>query len=127
MIKKISKINRKEYEKLKLRYNKLKDKYNKIKSRKINLVFAIITYLIGIVGIIVYRHPTIIEVGVLLLFIGLIIELNGTKKSKWEYADSLYMISGRVPIEIVLQYFFIGTVSASYYLFRTQTLVGFII
>ncbi len=123
---KLKNISKKEYKKLKARYKKLKEKYKKVSGKKTNLILAILTYLLGVICIIEYRHPVILEAGILLMLVGLAVEIHGTKKGAWDYSDSLYMINGRVPIEIALQYFFIGVIGASYYFFRTQTLTGFI-
>lgn len=124
---KLNNISKKEYENLKAKYQRLKIRYKEVRSRKTNLILAILTYLLGILCIIEYRQLIILEAGILLMLVGLMVELHGTKKGAWDYADSLYMINKRVPIEIALQYFFIGIIGANYYFFRTQTVTGFIL
>jgi uncharacterized membrane protein YoaT (DUF817 family) len=75
--------------------------------------------IIGISGFILLKKMLIVEVGSILFFVGLIWELYGTKKGLWNYEPSpFYTIAGRVPIETLLSYFFLGMVAASYIIFR---------
>lgn len=103
------------------RYEKLKEKYYELRSKNSNIVPAIGCYIIGLAGFLYYKNSIIIETGVIVLLAGLFIELEGTKKKQWVYTDSYYMICNRVPIELALQYLFVGMIVAIYYFFRMQT------
>jgi uncharacterized membrane protein len=75
--------------------------------------------IIGISGFILLKKALIIEIGSILFFVGLIWELYGTKRGLWNYESSpIYTIAGRIPIETLLSYFFLGMVATSYIIFR---------
>ena len=74
---------------------------------------------IAIAGLIIYKNIFIIEPGILGAIGSLIYELYGTKKKLWSYSSSpIYMIAGRIPIEVILTYFFGGMLAAVYILYR---------
>jgi hypothetical protein len=74
---------------------------------------------IAIAGLIIYKNIFIIEPGILGAIGTLIYELYGTKKKLWSYSSpSIYRIAGRVPITVILTYFFGGMVAAVYILYR---------
>lgn len=74
---------------------------------------------IGLMGLVVYKNTIIIETGILGMLANLIYELRGTRNKGWRYSPaSLYMIAGRLPIEVILSYFFTGMAVATYIFFR---------
>jgi hypothetical protein len=74
---------------------------------------------IGITGFFLSKNSLIIEFGMIVFTIGFIQELRGMKKKLWLYSSSpIYMIAGRIPIEIALSYLFLGMTAATYIIFR---------
>jgi len=75
--------------------------------------------IIAISSFIFLKNSFIIELGLIIFFIGLIWELYGTKSGLWKNNPSpIYSIANRLPIEIALSYFFLGMIAASYVIFR---------
>jgi len=83
------------------------------------ILLSLIMIPIGITGLVVYKNTIIIETGILGMLCNLAYELCGTRNKEWRYSPtSLYMIAGRVPIEVTLSYFFTGMAVATYIFFR---------
>jgi hypothetical protein len=90
-----------------------------LKKGPYNPILLLITLPISIIGLLVYKNTILIESGILGALGNLIYELHGTKNKRWKYSSaSLYMIAGRVPIEVTLTYFFSGMTFATYIFFR---------
>lgn len=84
-----------------------------------NPILLLITIPIAIIGLVIYKNTIIIEAGIISAIGNLVYELHGTKNKSWKYSSaSLYMVAGRVPIEVVLTYFFSGMTFATYFFFR---------
>jgi len=99
----------------------------KVVSKDTNKWYVLISVILALLSLSYYRETVILEVGVLFLLIGLFVENNGTKNKIWTYSDSAYMVFGRIPIGILMQYFFAGMVAAAFYFFRMQTFTMFLI
>ena len=86
---------------------------------QLSIVSMFVLAIIGLSGFILLKEILIIEVATIVFFIALIWELYGTKKGLWNYDPSpIYTIVGRIPIEILISYFFLGMIAASYVIFR---------
>ena len=91
----------------------------RLKKGPYNPLFLLIVIPIAIIGLVVYKNTIIIEPGILCALGGLIYEIHGTKNKNFEYPQaSLYLIVGRLPIEVILVYFFSGMACATYIFFR---------
>jgi len=76
---------------------------------------------IGIAGLVKFRDPVILELGVVGFAADAVWELYGTGNRLWDYYGSpFYMIGGTLPIEVTVLYFFLGMTAAAYILFRLQ-------
>jgi len=74
---------------------------------------------IGMIGLVVYKNTILIETGILGMLSDFIYEISGTKNKDWKYSPaSLYMVVGRLPIEVILTYLFTGMAVAAYIFFR---------
>ena len=92
---------------------------NRLGKGPYNPALLLITILIGMIGFAIYKNTIIIETGMLGMLGNLIYELRGTKNKDWKYSPtSLYMIAGRLPIEVILTYLFTGMAVAAYVFFR---------
>jgi len=92
---------------------------NRLKKGPYNPILLLIMMPIGVMGLVVYKNTIIIEAGILGMLGSLIYELRGTRNKEWRYSPaSLYMIAGRIPIEVILSYFFAGMAVATYIFFR---------
>jgi len=92
---------------------------DRLKKGPYNPIFLLVMTLVGLAGLAVYKNTIIIETGVLGMVGNLIYELRGTKNKDWKYSPaSLYMIAGRLPIEVILTYLFTGMAAAAYVFFR---------
>ncbi|MBS3064985.1 MAG: hypothetical protein J4451_00605 [DPANN group archaeon] len=75
--------------------------------------------IVSVIGFLVYRDFVIIELGIIGFVADLLYELYGTAKGWWSYDFlSIYVIAGRLPIEIPLAYFFMGASAVVFVLFR---------
>ena len=76
--------------------------------------------IIGFIGLIIYKDPIIIEMGLFGAFCDMVYETYATKKKWWSYdsSKSHYMIRGTLPIGVVVTYFAMGMFAATYILFR---------
>ena len=76
---------------------------------------------IGIAGLVKFRDPVILELGIIGFVADIVWELYGTGNQLWVYYDSpFYMIRGTLPIEVTVLYFFLGMTAAVYALFRLR-------
>jgi hypothetical protein len=76
---------------------------------------------IGIAGLVKFRDPVILELGVVGFVADAVWELYGTGNRLWDYYGSpFYMIRGTLPIEVTVLYFFLGMTAAAYILFRLE-------
>jgi len=92
---------------------------NRLKKGPYNPILLLIMMPIGVMGLVVYKNTIIIETGILGMLGNLIYELHGTRNKEWRYSPaSLYMIAGRLPIEVILSYLFTGMAVATYIFFR---------
>jgi hypothetical protein len=92
---------------------------NRLKKGPYNPILLLIMMPIGLMGLVVYKNTIIIETGILGILGNLIYELRGTRNREWRYSPaSLYMIAGRLPIEVILSYLFTGMAVATYIFFR---------
>lgn len=66
----------------------------------------------------IYRSNVAVFVGLFAAFATLVHELYGTKKGWWSYEKSFCMIFDRIPLYVLLTYFFMGMLMANYMLFR---------
>jgi len=86
---------------------------------QISVLSMLILAMASIAGFIFFKNIIIIEVGAIVFFTGFAWELYGTGKGLWDYNPSqICTIAGRVPIEILLSYLFLGMSAACYVLFR---------
>jgi uncharacterized membrane protein len=75
--------------------------------------------IVSVIGFLTYRNFVIIELGIIGFVADLLYELYGTGKGWWNYDFlSIYVIAGRLPIEIPLAYFFMGASAVVFVLFR---------
>lgn len=92
---------------------------DRLKKGPYNPILLLIMIPIGMIGLVVYKNTIIIETGILGMLCNLIYELRGTRNKEWRYSPaSLYMIAGRLPIEVILSYLFTGMAVATYMFFR---------
>jgi len=92
---------------------------DRLKKGPYNPILLLIMIPIGMIGLVVYKNTIIIETGILGMLVNLIYELRGTRNKEWRYSPaSLYMIAGRLPIEVILSYLFTGMAVATYMFFR---------
>jgi hypothetical protein len=84
-------------------------------------VLMVLFGVIGIAGLVRFRNPVILELGVIGFVADTVWELYGTGNRLWGYYGSpFYMIDGTLPIEVAVLYFFLGMTAASYVLYRFQ-------
>jgi len=89
------------------------------KTKKPSYMMLMVMIPLGLIGFAVYKNTIIIEAGVLGMLGNLVYELLATKRNDWRYpTTSLYMIAGRLPVEVILTYLFTGMAAAAYVFFR---------
>lgn len=75
----------------------------------------------AVLGLFYYRNTVILEVGLITFAMGIFSETVGTKAGWWKYNGSpLYMVLGRIPLELIFGYFMIGCSAAIIALFFTN-------
>jgi hypothetical protein len=99
---------------------RVRNSVNEVKRRASRKIVSAILCVIGFAGLITYKNPIIIELGLIGATCDLLYELYGTGKGWWTYDNShtQYMIAGRVPVGIIFTYFCMGMVAVTYVLIR---------
>jgi hypothetical protein len=106
-------------ESIERRIKKFRTNYETVKKRETNIPLLATAAIVFILAMLRYKNMVIVETGLIITIFGLIQEWRGTSTGMWSYGKSLYKIRGKIPVEVIPQYFFIGSVVAIYYLFRT--------
>ena len=126
----------KKYVSLQKRYRQLERNYRAISKRpellkeevKIFFQKRVTTFVpmpIALAGIIYYHHYSVVLLGLLAMIGDIAWENYTTKWGLWRYRKSrVYMIFGRIPVEVPITYFFLGAAIATYILFRVGYVPG---
>jgi len=106
------------YYDLKRKYDELHAKYERAKNMRSQLLVLIGAFVFMVSGFLHFQNTIIFEVGILVFSIGFSYEYIGTKVGWWSYTGSpLRMVFGRIPLELILAYFFVGGSAAVIALF----------